>query len=138
MEIHRAEPQDKIAKRRRRRMQALVGGLALPFVLIAVLFIAGVVYLLWRDFAVTRPFVASTVRPYILGVAAEEQALMPKDRFRENAQPRKGSDYCPEMVVIPAYSFVMGSEKSQEHLKPQREGYNRKTVCRVEGRGDVR
>jgi len=39
--------------------------------------------------------------------AAEEQALKPKDSFKECAQ-------CPEMVVVPAGSFTMGSPDSEE------------------------
>ena len=36
-----------------------------------------------------------------------------KDSFRE-CSPAQGKDYCPEMVVVPAGSFMMGS--------PDREG----------------
>ena len=39
--------------------------------------------------------------------AAEEQALKPKDSFKECAQ-------CPEMVVVPAGSFTMGSPDREE------------------------
>jgi formylglycine-generating enzyme required for sulfatase activity len=39
--------------------------------------------------------------------AAEERALKPKDSFKECAQ-------CPEMVVVPAGSFTMGSPDSEE------------------------
>ena len=39
--------------------------------------------------------------------AFEEQALKPKDSFKECAQ-------CPEMVVVPAGSFTMGSPDSEE------------------------
>jgi formylglycine-generating enzyme required for sulfatase activity len=38
--------------------------------------------------------------------AAEERALKPKDSFRE-------CDVCPEMVVVPAGSFVMGSPPNE-------------------------
>src|SRR6516162_972295 len=39
--------------------------------------------------------------------ALEEQALKPKNSFKECAQ-------CPEMVVVPAGSFTMGSPDSEE------------------------
>src|SRR5262249_26384079 len=49
--------------------------------------------------------------------AAQERGLKPKDSFRE-------CDNCPEMVVVPAGSFTMGSPKSEKgHRKnedPQR------------------
>ena len=38
---------------------------------------------------------------------AEERALKPKDSFKE-------CDTCPEMVVVPAGSFMMGSPESEE------------------------
>jgi formylglycine-generating enzyme required for sulfatase activity len=39
--------------------------------------------------------------------AAEECALKPKDSFRECAN-------CPELVVVPAGSFAMGSPESEK------------------------
>ena len=39
--------------------------------------------------------------------AFEEQALKPKDSFKECAQ-------CPEMVVVPAGSVTMGSPDSEQ------------------------
>ncbi len=39
--------------------------------------------------------------------AAEERALRPKDTFKE-------CDACPEMIVVPAGSFTMGSPESEE------------------------
>jgi formylglycine-generating enzyme required for sulfatase activity len=106
-----------ISKRRRRRMQALIGGLALPILLIVVLVIASVVYFLWHDITVVRPYVAGKVGPYVLGAAAE-QRLMRGATFRECAT-EQSRDFCPEMVVVPAGSFMMGSEKSHDSLKPQ-------------------
>lgn len=44
--------------------------------------------------------------PLHLLSAAQENALKPKDRFRE-------CDECPEMVVVPAGSFSMGSSDSE-------------------------
>jgi formylglycine-generating enzyme required for sulfatase activity len=39
--------------------------------------------------------------------AAQERGLQPKDSFRE-------CDKCPEMVVVPAGSFTMGSPESEK------------------------
>ena len=52
------------------------------------------------------------VRPHVLP-AAVEQALKPKDTFRECAS-EQGKDYCPEMVVVPAGSFMMGSPETEK------------------------
>jgi formylglycine-generating enzyme required for sulfatase activity len=46
------------------------------------------------------------VQPFVLGAAAE-QALKPGDSFRECAKD------CPEMVVVPAGHFVMGSPDTE-------------------------
>jgi len=49
-----------------------------------------------------RPYMLAQVRPYVL-TAAAERALKPGDTFRECAKD------CPEMVVLPAGEFMMGS-----------------------------
>jgi TIR domain/Sulfatase-modifying factor enzyme 1 len=61
----------------------------------------------WRWWTVTRPYMNSQVRPFVLS-AAKEQALKPGDTFIECAQN------CPEMVVIPAGSFMMGSPPTEK------------------------
>ena len=66
----------------------------------------------WRWFTVTHPYMVSRVRPHVL-TAAVERALKPKDTFRECAS-EQGNDYCPEMVVVPAGSFVMGSALTEK------------------------
>ncbi len=53
-------------------------------------------------YAVMRPYMHSQVRPYVLP-AEKEQALKPRDTFRECAKD------CPEMIVIPSGPFKMGS-----------------------------
>jgi formylglycine-generating enzyme required for sulfatase activity len=54
------------------------------------------------------------VLPYVLA-AAKEQALKPGDSFKERAQD------CPEMVVVPAGSFLMGVQAADS----QAAGYER-------------
>jgi formylglycine-generating enzyme required for sulfatase activity len=56
----------------------------------------------WRWWSVTRPYAAAQVWPHVLTVA-QEQALKPGQSFKECAQD------CPEMVVVPAGRFAMGS-----------------------------
>jgi formylglycine-generating enzyme required for sulfatase activity len=60
----------------------------------------------WRYWTVMRPYALSQIRPYVLS-AADERALKPGDHFKECAQ------LCPEMVVIPAGSFMMGSSAAE-------------------------
>lgn len=59
-----------------------------------------------RWITVSRPYISSQVRPYVL-TAAAEQGLTPGSSFRECART------CPEMTVIPAGSFKMGSPASE-------------------------
>jgi formylglycine-generating enzyme required for sulfatase activity len=56
----------------------------------------------WRYVTATLPYWYSHVRGHVLTVA-QEQALKPGDSFKECATD------CPEMIVVPAGSFVMGS-----------------------------
>ena len=49
-----------------------------------------------------RPYIAAYIAPYLL-TAEKEKALKGGDTFRECKEK------CPEMVVIPAGTFVMGS-----------------------------
>ncbi len=74
----------------------------------------------WRWYSTERPFVAANIWPYVL-TAAKEQALKPKDSFKECAT-EQGKDYCPEMVLVPAGSFMMGrptTEKGYTNEGPQ-------------------
>jgi formylglycine-generating enzyme required for sulfatase activity len=106
----------KAARQRARRIQALVGVLALGMA-------GGLVAWLneaWlreqrRWFTVTRPYMLGEVRPYVLAADAE-QTLKPGNSFKECAKD------CPEMVVVPAGEFIMGSsasEPSRNNEKPQ-------------------
>lgn len=60
----------------------------------------------WRWYAVTLPYRRTEVRPYVLP-ATKEQTLKPGDIFTECASN------CPQMVVVPAGQFVMGSPKDE-------------------------
>jgi formylglycine-generating enzyme required for sulfatase activity len=60
----------------------------------------------WRWYTVTRPFVVSQVRPFVLS-AKDERALKQGSSFHECAK------VCPDMVVVPAGSFMMGSPETE-------------------------
>ena len=61
----------------------------------------------WREWTITRPYMISQIRPYVLA-AAQQQVLKPGDTFKECAR------HCPEMVVMPAGSFTMGSPPTEK------------------------
>lgn len=63
----------------------------------------------WRWWTVTRPYAAAQVWPYVLKVE-QEQALKPGHSFKECARD------CPEMVVVPAGSFMMGAPATESQL----------------------
>jgi formylglycine-generating enzyme required for sulfatase activity len=97
----------KAAQRRKLRGRALVGVLAFTVIAgLPALFVAG--FLIYGMVRVLPMFWALSESP--LTVQAE-QALKPGDRFKECAT-------CPEMAVVPAGSFVMGSP-ANERERPQ-------------------
>ncbi len=61
----------------------------------------------WRWWTVTRPYAKAQVWPYLLS-ATKEASLRPGNSFKECSQD------CPEMIVVPAGSFVMGSSQSEK------------------------
>ncbi len=63
----------------------------------------------WRFLTVTWPYERANVRPYVLSTS-KEQALKPGQSFKECAQD------CPEMVVVPAGSFMMGAPPTEKGL----------------------
>jgi len=96
----------RAAQRRTRRMQALIGGL------VAVI-VAGL-----AAYENERPlkyayFWLAYVRGHPLNVD-DERRLKPSESFWECARTNeKYSIYCPEMVVMPAGTFVMGSPEDE-------------------------
>jgi formylglycine-generating enzyme required for sulfatase activity len=61
----------------------------------------------WRYWTVTWPYERANIWPYVLGTA-KEQALKPGQSFKECRQD------CPEMIVVPAGSFLMGSSPTEK------------------------
>jgi formylglycine-generating enzyme required for sulfatase activity len=87
----------RAATRRRRQLAALAGA----FVALIVAAVAA-----WwnQDWLKERGYVLASVHAL---TAAQERALEPKDLFKECAD-------CPEMIVVPAGNFVMGSPASEK------------------------
>jgi formylglycine-generating enzyme required for sulfatase activity len=99
------------AQRRKLRVQALVGALAFGAVAGFAAWVAhDDLQAGWRFLTVTRPFRNAQIRPL---TADQERALTPGDRFQE-CTAEQGTDYCPEMIVIPAGSFMMGSPPTEK------------------------
>jgi formylglycine-generating enzyme required for sulfatase activity len=117
-------PTDEVyrrADRERRRQTRLVRRVQALIVTLMAGIIVGLIgwinqaylYEQWRWYSITRPYMVSQIRPYVLS-AQVEQRLKAKDEFKECAvdEARPG-DQCPLMVVVPAGSFTMGSSKAQ-------------------------
>jgi formylglycine-generating enzyme required for sulfatase activity len=105
---------ESVAKGRKRRMQALIYVLAIGIVgaLVSWLnepYLRAQIH--W--YGTVQPYVRSQFQPHILSAEAE-RALKPLETFRECARD------CPEMVVLPARSFRMGSP-SLSNAAPQRQ-----------------
>ena len=99
-----------VARRRIIRTQALMSVLLVAVIIGLVGWInQSYIRAQWRWYTTIRPFMQAKVLPYALTTAAE-QMLKPKDILRECATD-EGKDYCPEMIVIPAGLFMMGSPK---------------------------
>jgi formylglycine-generating enzyme required for sulfatase activity len=65
----------------------------------------------WRFLTVTWPYERANVRPYVLSTA-KEQALKPGESFKECTQN------CPEMVIVPAGNFIIGSPAGEKGRWP--------------------
>ncbi len=107
--FRRAERERRVAARRRRRVQAVFGALAL-------LLILGGVGWFNQDWLRQQYYWRFVMGPKVL-TAATESALKPGDEF---AECKNG---CPTMMVIPAGNFMMGSPEGLGDYKerPQHE-----------------
>jgi formylglycine-generating enzyme required for sulfatase activity len=105
LEVHRAfiALSRRVAQRRRQRVQALVAGLA-------VIIVAGLLAW-WQDqWIKERYFWLAYFRNQGLTTAKA-----PGESFWECAKTEvEYSKYCPEMVVVPARKFMMGSPESEK------------------------
>ena len=97
----------KAARQRRTQFEALIS--VLVFAVIATVFgwfNNSYLQEQWRWYVVTRPYVISEIRPYVLTTAAEH-ALVRGQSFKECASS------CSEMIVVPAGSFTMGTHATE-------------------------
>ena len=60
----------------------------------------------WTWFTIVRPYMLEQIRPFVL-TAEQERTLVSGTSFRECAKD------CPEMIVIPAGEFMMGSPPTE-------------------------
>src|SRR5262249_6465364 len=74
-------------------------------------------------FITMRPYMVAQVRPYVLSAEAE-RALEPGATFRECAKD------CPEMVVMPAGEFMMGSPANEKGRLVNEGPQHRVTIAR--------
>jgi formylglycine-generating enzyme required for sulfatase activity len=115
------EAAEHLARRRARRVQSVVYTLLVSI-------IAGLIgwinqaYLKEQAnwFTTVRPYLLAQVWPHVL-TAEAERALKPGDSFKECAKD------CPEMVVLPAGEFMMGSPPDEEG-RDDNEGPQHKVV----------
>jgi formylglycine-generating enzyme required for sulfatase activity len=103
----------RAAQGRARRIQALVGVLAFGVVAGLIGWLnEGYLQERWKWFTTMRPYMFANVRPYVL-TAEAERALKPQASFRECAKD------CPEMIVVPAGEFTMGSPGNGDEAQHQ-------------------
>ncbi len=97
-----------LVRRRSRRVQALIYTLFVGIITGLIGWINQAPIKEQVNWYVTmRPYMLSNVRPYVLTTAAE-RALKPGQRFRECTKD------CPEMIVVPAGRFLMGSRSDEK------------------------
>ncbi len=112
---HFIQQSTRVARSRRRRSRLLVtfvAVLSIPVVILAIVLYA-LALNFWHEQIVEPRYARTEVLPYVL-TPAQVRALKPGDSFKECTGD------CPEMIVIPAGSFAMGSpELRYGSLTPQ-------------------
>ncbi len=105
---------DRSTKRENAARARLRGALALVYFLLVGVIVGLIGWInqsrlqeAWNWFTVMRPYMMANFRPHVLN-PDRERALKPGETFRECAKD------CPEMVVVPAGEFLMGSPLSEK------------------------
>ncbi|MGA8699661.1 MAG: SUMF1/EgtB/PvdO family nonheme iron enzyme [Xanthobacteraceae bacterium] len=109
---------ERAAQGRARRMRALVGVLSFGIV-------AGLAYAGWSSQTYLRLRIATLAEvlwPKVL-TAEAEHALEPGQGFKECA-------YCPEMVVVPAGAFTMGSPANEKDRRSNENPQHKITIAK--------
>jgi formylglycine-generating enzyme required for sulfatase activity len=119
-DIHKFVAASRQSARSEQRLRRTVLGSIFTLMTVVILGLVGWInqeYIIkqWRWWTVTFPYAWAQVWPHVLN-RAEEQALKPGGSFRECARD------CPEMVVVPAGSFTMGSPATEKDRDPTHEG----------------
>jgi len=77
----------------------------------------------WNWFTTIRPYMLANFRPFLLTPEAERK-LKPRASFRECAKD------CPEMILIPAGEFTMGSPVTEEGRYANEGSRHKVTIAR--------
>ncbi len=111
------------AKAQARRAQALAfAGLIIILGLVGVINQSSLAAQ-WHWWTLERPYMLAEFRPHVLGADAE-RALKPGQSFKECAKD------CPEMVVVPAGAFLMGSPPNEPGRFDNEGPQHRVTIAR--------
>jgi formylglycine-generating enzyme required for sulfatase activity len=113
------------ALRRSRAARIGIGGLAVGLTALVGWINQDHLTMQYRAYAIERPFVSTKVRPHILKTG-EEYALRPGQAFRECDETAA----CPEMVVLAAGRFVMGSPETENRFKDEEGDQREVTIAR--------
>ena len=98
---------DKRAQAGARRVRAAIYGLIAAVILGLVgWFEQSFIKEQWFWWTSQRPFLSANIWPYL--------KPQPGDSFRECSPRQQNQDYCPDMVIVPAGSFMMGSPATEK------------------------
>ncbi|MBI3025413.1 MAG: adenylate/guanylate cyclase domain-containing protein, partial [Candidatus Tectomicrobia bacterium] len=111
----RVFPGDRSQQRRRSPLSAWHG---VAIGVSAVLLIQGGAWWLWRD-EISSRFVSAPARPLATADSKARLALRPLPGDLSPGKPFRHCQDCPEMVVVPAGSFLMGSPPSERGHRPE-------------------
>jgi formylglycine-generating enzyme required for sulfatase activity len=125
--LDREREQLKETVRQQRRIAWLLGGVAVLMGGIILGLIAWInesfIRKEWNSYLKEWPYWRANFKNYDLTVA-RERALKPGDSFRECAKD------CPEMVVVPAGEFMMGSPDKEKGRKGNESPQHKVTIAR--------